>query len=603
MEVRTLNELFFRATREHRNPKAFQRKADGRYLGISAETFERQAFQAALGLQELGLRPGDRVALISHNRYEWALSDYGIQLSAGINVPIYPTLLPEQILYIIQNSGANLVICSDLEILEKVLQIRHQLEDLREIVLMEGPVDEAGVITFDALLELGEARFDERKEALEELALSVKPDQACSFIYTSGTTGDPKGVILTHGNIVSNVKGAFGRFPIGGGGDTCLSFLPLSHIFERTAGYYFMLYADVSIAYAESVDTVPQNLVEVRPHIMVSVPRLYEKMYARILDAALAGGFIKKQLFFWAKRKGEKWAEKAISHEEISGGPRFAYGIAAKLVFSKLKQRTGGNLKFFVSGGAPLSPEIAKFFYAAGLPILEGYGLTETSPVISANTLEEIRLGSVGKAFPDVEVKIADDGEIMTRGPHVMQGYYKDDEATRAAISPDGWFATGDVGAMDKDGFLSILDRKKDIIVTAGGKNVAPQPIENRFKMDKFLSECCLVGDKRRYIAALLVPNFENLLRYAKEHDIIYTSLTGLVADPRIQNLYQRRVDKYNAELARFEQVKRFALLDQEMTIDGGELTPSMKVKRNKIEERYRELIDSLYEEAAAKEA
>ncbi|MBC8366730.1 long-chain fatty acid--CoA ligase [bacterium] len=601
MEVRTLNDIFFRATRENKNPKAFQRKVHGNYQGISAETFERQAIQAALGLQKLGLRPGDRVALIAHNRYEWALSDFGILLSAGINVPIYPTLLPEQILYIIQNSGSNLVICSDNEMLQKVLQIRHQLEDLREIILMDGSPDEAGVMSFEQLLELGESQYEDRKDALEELALSVQPDQACSFIYTSGTTGDPKGVILRHGNIVSNVKGAFGKFPIGGGEDSCLSFLPLSHIFERMAGYYFMLYADVSIAYAESIDTVPQNLIEVRPSIMVSVPRLYEKMYARILDAALSGSFIKKQLFFWAKKKGEQWAEKAINGEEISGGLNFAYGIAAKLVFSKLKTRTGGRLKFFVSGGAPLNSEIAKFFYAAGLPILEGYGLTETSPVITANTLEEIRLGSVGKPFPDVEVKIAEDGEIFTRGPHVMQGYYKDEEATRAALGSDGWFATGDVGAIDNDGFLSILDRKKDIIVTAGGKNIAPQPIENRFKMDKFLSECVLIGDKRNFISALLVPNFENLLRYAKEHDIIYTSLTGLVADPRIRNLYQRRVDKYNAELARFEQVKQFALLDKEMTIDGGELTPSMKVKRNKIEERYKELIDSLYEEAAAK--
>jgi long-chain acyl-CoA synthetase len=600
MEVRTLNELFFRATRQHANPKAFQRKVNGNYESISSETFEQQAFQAALGLQELGCRPGDRVALISQNRYEWAVSDYGILLSAAVNVPIYPTLLPDQMLYIIQNSGSNIVICSDQELLDKLLQIRHQLEDLREIILIEGSSDEAGVISFDQLLDLGAARLDERKEALEELARSVKADDACSVIYTSGTTGNPKGVVLTHGNLVSNVKGAHGRFPIGTG-DTCLSFLPLSHIFERTAGYYFMLYANVSIAYAESIDTVPQNLLEVKPNIMVSVPRLYEKMYARILDTALSGSFIKKNIFFWAKKKGETWAQKAIDHQEISGALNFAYGIAAKLVFSKLKTRTGGQLKFFVSGGAPLNPDIAKFFYAAGLPILEGYGLTETSPVITANTLENIRLGSVGLPFPDVEVKIAEDGEILTRGPHVMKGYYKNEEATREVLDSGGWFSTGDVGAIDADGFLSILDRKKDIIVTAAGKNIAPQPIENRFKMDKFLSECVLTGDKRKYISALLVPNFENLIRYAKEHGIIYTSLTGLVNDPTIISLYQRRVDKQNVELARFEQVKRFALLDQEMTIDGGELTPSMKIKRNKIEERYQKLIDSMYEEAEPK--
>jgi len=595
MEVQTLNQLFFRVTRRHKNPAAFQRKIQGSYVGISAERFEKQAFQCALGLQELDCRPGDRVALISHNRYEWALADYGILLSAAINVPIYPTLLPEQMLYIIQNSGARIIICSDREILAKLLLIRHRLEDLREIIVMDETKDEAGVMSFDQLLDLGAAQYEERKESLESLALSVKPEQPSSITYTSGTTGDPKGVVLSHGNIISNVLGADGRFPIGDG-DTCLSFLPLSHILERTAGYYFMLYANVSIAYAESIDTVPQNLIEVRPSIMVSVPRLYEKMYARILDAAIAGGLIKKNLFFWAKKTGEHWAEKAIRHQEIPNRLRCAYAVASKLVFSKVKARTGGRMKLFVSGGAPLSPEIAKFFYAAGLPILEGYGLTETSPIITANTLEEIRLGTVGKAFPDVEIRIAEDGEILTRGPHVMQGYYENEEATRAAIDPDGWFATGDVGSLDSDGFLAILDRKKDIIVTAGGKNIAPQPIENRFKMDKFLSECVLIGDKRKYIVALLLPNFENLLRYAKEHDILYTSVSGLVSDPRIVDLYQRRVDKYNAQLARFEQVKRFHLLDHEMTIDGGELTPSMKVKRNKIEERYREQIDSLYE-------
>ncbi len=596
MNAKTLNDLFFHATRNVVNPKMFQRKVGGTYQGVKAEDFERLCMETALGLESLGFSSGDRAALISTNCLEWAQADFGILLGGGINVPIYPTLLPAQIAYIIDNSESRFVFCQDAEQSAKILEVRDQLKGLKEIIQFTGPPAAEGILSLEDVRKRGAERYEVAAEALERRAAAVEPGQTCSIIYTSGTTGNPKGVVLSHWNFVSNVLAALQVFSIGRD-DTALSFLPLSHVFERMAGYYTMLYCGASIAYAESIDTVPQNLQEVHPTIMVSVPRLYEKMYARILDAALSGGFVKKNIFFWAKRVGERWADLVIDKKPIPAGLARSYRLAVKLVFSKLQERTGGRLRYFISGGAPLAPDIAKFFYAAGLGILEGYGLTETSPVITANTFDEYRLGCVGKPFPGIEVKIAMDGEILTRGPNVMQGYYRNAEATKAAIDEEGWFATGDIGEIDADGFLRITDRKKDILVTAAGKNVAPQPIENRFKQDKFITECVLLGDRKPFIAALIIPNFEYLLKYAKRKDIIYTSTRGLINDPQVQDLYRRRVEQLNAPLARFEQVKQFRLLDHELTLEGGELTPSLKVRRREVLKKYSDLIDTIYPE------
>lgn len=596
MNARTLNDLFFHATRNISNPKAFQRKIKGSYQAVSAESFERACFETALGLDDLGISSGDRVALIAQNCLEWAQADFGILLNGGINVPVYPTLLPAQIAYILENSESRYVFCADDLQVAKVLEIKDQVRSLKKVIQMTGEAYRDDVMTMAQLRQRGAERYEKEAAALEKRANAVEPGQPCSIIYTSGTTGNPKGVVLSHWNIVSNVLTGLRTFTISKE-DTALSFLPLSHIFERMAGYYTMLYAGASIAYAESIDTVPQNLQEVRPTVMVSVPRLYEKMYARILDAAVSGSFVKKNIFFWAKKVGERWAMLRIDKRPIPKSLEISYAIAQKLVFSKLQQRTGGRLRYFISGGAPLSPDIAKFFYAAGLGILEGYGLTETSPVITANTFDEFRLGSVGKPLPGNEVKIAPDGEILTRGPNVMQGYYRDPEATEAVLDDEGWFSTGDIGEIDADGFLRITDRKKDILITAAGKNVAPQPIENRFKQDKFISECVLLGDKKPFIAALIIPNFEYLLRYAKHKDIIYTSTKGLVNDPRVQDLYRRRVELLNAELARYEQVKQFRLLDHELSLEGGELTPSLKVRRRQVLEIYSDLIATIYPE------
>jgi long-chain acyl-CoA synthetase len=458
------------------------------------------------------------------------------------------------------------------------------------------PKLEGGDLTLAELEAKGAAaETPERIAQYKTDALAVSPHHVATIIYTSGTTGEPKGVMLTHDNIYSNVTASSLAIPFVGQ-DIGLSFLPLSHIFERMAGHYLMMAMGCSIAYAESIDTVPINMQEVRPTLVLSVPRLYEKMYARVLENALAGGFAKKQIFFWARGVADRWANVKLAGGTPKGLLAMQYGIAQKLVFSKLKARTGGRLRYFVSGGAPLAPEINKFFYAAGLVILEGYGLTETSPVISVNTPKHFRIGTVGRPIAGVEVGIAPDGEILTRGPHVMKGYYNKPDATREAIDGEGWFHTGDIGEL-RDGFIAITDRKKDIIVTAGGKNIAPQPIENRVKTNKYVSQAVMIGDKRKYPVMLIVPNFEQLEKWAKIKNLIWTDRAQLLTMPTVQAKMDKEVLSRLDGLASFETPKRIALLEHDFTIERGELTPTLKVKRRVIDKQYKGMIDSLYSE------
>ncbi len=400
--------------------------------------------------------------------------------------------------------------------------------------------------------------------------------------------------MLTQDNLYSNVIATKSSLQVSTS-DLALSFLPLSHIFER-CGDYFLFAHGVRIAYAESIDTVPVNMSEVKPTMMMSVPRLYEKIYARVVENAIAGGAVKQRIFFWAKNVGERWADEKLAGREPAGLLGIQYGLAQKLVFSKLKERTGGNLRFFVSGGAPLSPDIAKFFYSAGLIILEGYGLTETSPVISTNTFEHYRLGSVGRPIPGVEVMIAEDGEILSRGPHIMRGYYNQPDATNEAIDSEGWFHTGDIGEL-VDGFLRITDRKKDIIVTAGGKNIAPQPIENMLRTNKYVSQAVVLGDKRKFPIVLVVPNWDQLEKWAASQSIVWTSRAELMAMPTINAKMEKEVKAQLAGLASYETPKKVALLEHDFSVERGELTPTLKVKRRVIDKTFKPLIDSLYEE------
>jgi long-chain acyl-CoA synthetase len=591
----TLSRLFFDAIARHDKPNALQYKVEGSYRPIASRELADRVRHVALALADLGVQPGDRVALFSENRPEWAIADYACVTSCLPDVPLYPNLPPEQAAYILKDAGCVLIFVSDAAQAEKIAQVREKCPTLRYVVTFAAERHAGADMTMAELEAKGKAVDGaERRAAYEARANATKPDDLATLIYTSGTTGEPKGVMLSHDNLVSNVLASAAQIPFETGDDTCLSFLPLSHIFERMSGHYLMLHVGASIAYAESIDTVPVDMQTVRPTLVLSVPRLYEKMYARVLENALAGGAVKKRIFFWARGVAERWADVRLAGGEPKGLLALQYRIAQKLVFSKLKTRTGERLRYFVSGGAPLSPEINKFFYAAGLVILEGYGLTETSPVIAVNTPSAFRIGTVGKALPGVEITTAADGEILTRGPHVMKGYYNKPDATRDAIDADGWFHTGDIGEL-RDDFLAITDRKKDIIVTAGGKNIAPQPIEGLIKTNKYVSQAVVIGDKRKFPVVLVVPNWEQLEKYAKIKQLMWTERAQLLEMPLIHAKMEKEVLGQLHDLAKFETPKKVALLEHDFTVERGELTPTLKVKRRVIDKSYKSVIDGLY--------
>jgi long-chain acyl-CoA synthetase len=591
----TLTKLFFDAVERHDKPDALQHKVNGVYQPISSRAVAERVRRAGLGLVELGIAAGDRVGILSENRPEWAIADYACLTTSLTDVPLYPNLPPEQAAYMLRDSGAVAIFVSDAAQAAKIAQVRATLPALRHVITFAADRHAGADLTLAELEARGASvDTDARRAAYRARALAVQPDDLATLIYTSGTTGEPKGVMLTHDNLYSNVMASATAIPFDTTGEVGLSFLPLSHIFERMAGHYLMFHVGCSIAYAESIDTVPIDMQTVKPTLVLSVPRLYEKMYARVLENALAGGAVKQRIFYWARGVAERWADVRLAGGEPQGLLALQYRIAQKLVFSKLKARTGARLRYFVSGGAPLAAEINKFFYAAGLEILEGYGLTETSPVIAVNTPRAFRIGTVGKPLPGVEVMIASDGEILTRGPHVMKGYYNKPDATRQAIDADGWFHTGDIGEL-RDGFLSITDRKKDIIVTAGGKNIAPQPIENLIKTNKYVSQAVLIGDKRKFPIVLVVPNWEQLEKYAKLKNIIWTDRAQLLQMPTIRAKMEKEVFGQLSALARFEMPKKIALLEHDFSIDRGELTPTLKVKRRVIDRTYKPVIDELY--------
>ncbi len=590
----TLTQLFFKAIEQYDKPNALQAKIGGRYEPISHRSVLERVRHVSYALNQIGANPGDRVAIISENRPEWAIADFACLTSGLTDVSVYPTLPAAQIEYILQDSGAIAVFLSTAEQARKLASIRAKLPALKCVISFDA-IDAGLADTSIAEFERRGAEAEPADAAAQHRAraLKVLPNDIATFLYTSGTTGEPKGVMLTHDNIYSNVASLAELIPFSSK-DVALSFLPLSHIFERTIGHYLMFATGSSIAYAESTASVPENMLEVHPSLMVSVPRLYEKMYARVLETASSGGAIKKRIFNWARGVGDEWADVKLAGGTLGGSLALRYRIAQRLVFSKLKARTGGELRYFVSGGAPLSAEINKFFYAAGLTILEGYGLTETSPTIACNTPKAIRIGTVGTAITGVSIAVAEDGEILTRGPNVMLGYYNKPVMTEEAIDADGWLHTGDIGVLN-DGFLTITDRKKDILVTAGGKNVAPQPIEAAMKRSKFVAEAVLIGDRRKFPMALIVPDFDQLEKWAKYKSLSFTDHESLIALPEVQAKMERETLSGLSDLASFETPKKIALLPEEFSVELGELTPTLKVKRRIIDENYKHLIDAVY--------
>lgn len=571
-------------------------KVDGKYVPISYDEFKEQTDNLAFGLASLGVKAEDKVAIISENRPEWVYSDMAILSLGAIDVPLYPSLTAESVEFIMNNSESKGIIVSNKFQLNKFIKIKDKCKTIEFIIILNEKdfnPDLKNLFTFKQVQELGKKYRKENPDLLKDSIEKVKPSDICTIIYTSGTTGEPKGVVLTHNNILSNVRAALQCFPITKD-DIFLSFLPLCHIFERMAGYYTAFSSGGTICYAESIETVAQNLIEIKPTIMTTVPRLFERIHSKIIKNVESQPEKKQKIFNWAIEVGKQYA-KAKKQKKVSFGLAAKHKVADKLVFRKLRDRTGGRLRFFISGGAALSKDLGEFFEAVGILIIEGYGLTESSPVIAANRLDDYKFGTVGKPFPGIEVKIAPDGEILAKGPNIMQGYYKNPKETEATIK-DGWLYTGDIGEFDSEGFLKITDRKKHLFKTSAGKYIAPTPIENLFLASKYIDQFVLIGDRRMFLTALIVPDFEALKEYADSNNIKYTNEIDLTKDERIYKLLEVELNQMQRNLANYERVRKFALLDRPFTIETGEITPSMKIRRKYIEERYGELIEKMYE-------
>jgi long-chain acyl-CoA synthetase len=598
-EPATLVEMFERTLRLHNKADLLNYKQDGAWRTISTTEFIKRARAISLGLHALGLRRTDRVALLADNCPQWTLTDAGSLYAGVIDVPIYPTLAPQHVAYILKDSGARILFIQNREKFDRVKEAIRDCPALEHVVFFDEPgAKEAGALSLAEVEERGRALGLEQPHLSDELAQGAKPDDLATIIYTSGTTGEPKGVMLTHANLTTNLIDSSGHLNFSDT-DIVLSVLPFSHVFERLAVYMY-LYHGMSVFYAESMDKIGDNLREVRPTIMLCVPRLFEKIYARIKDKAAEGGKMTTAMLMWAVAVGRAYVDHTLAHKKVPPLLAFKYKLASRLVFSKWRAGVGGRIRLFVSGGAALPDEIGYVFASAGLPIVQGYGLTETSPVICAGTLEENRIGTVGRPIRNVEVRIAEDGEIEARGPNIMRGYYNKPEATAAVFTSDGWFKTGDIGTLDRDGFLRITDRKKELFKTSGGKYIAPQPIEQRIKASRFVNQVVLVGNGRKFAAALIVPDWEQLRSYAQLKGLNLSTPAEFCQHPRILDLFQRQVEALTADLAQYERVKRIALLEHELTIEGGEMTPTLKVKRRVVDEKYRDVIDSLYSEAKA---
>ena len=589
----TLTELFFDAVDRFGEGPALQRfESADRIRDISyLETLE-VVRRVRGGLAAHGLQKGDRAAILSENRPEWAFTDYACLCAGVVVVPLYPTLTVPQVSYILGDSGARLVFVSSGEQARKAIEACASCPQEITVVAFDRTTEES-VEAWDDFLVSGETRDEAGLESLRAGALALRPEDVATVLYTSGTTGQPKGVVLTHNNVASNVRASEMFLEIGET-DNTISFLPLSHILQRMVDYLFF-WTGCTIAYPRSLDTLIVDLKTARPTVVVSVPRIYEKIYNGVMDAR----GLKKRLIDWATGVADQAADVRLGGGEIAGTLALRYRIADALVFSKVKEAVGGRLRFFVSGGGPLSPALNRFFYSIGLTILEGYGLTETSPVTNVNTDVDFRIGTVGKPVPSTEIRIGDDGEIFIRGPQVMKGYYNKPEETAQAIDADGWFATGDIGEIDADGFLRITDRKKDIIVTAGGKNVAPQPIENRLKTHPWVEQAVVVGDRRRYCSLLVVPAAGAIEELASKHGISWSSREELLQNPAVVAHVESELFGMLDDLASYERPKKVGLIAEEFNIENGLLTPTLKVKRQVVNERFADLIGRLYAEEA----
>jgi long-chain acyl-CoA synthetase len=569
---------------------------DGVYTDISWNEMNKMVRALGQYLISKGIQRGDKVALFSPNRYEWWVSDLAILSAGAANVPIYATNSAEETRYIIENSDSKICIAGTKDHLNKVLSVKDKLPNLSEIIAVEDPgKDIPGVVTLKNAFSLGEKA--QKTDELEKRINAIDPFELATLIYTSGTTGNPKGVMLTHSNFFSNCNQCYNVAPnLFGEEHTFLSFLPLSHSLERTAGYYLPLYTGKKVIFAEDFSKILDNFKEVRPTFMVSIPRLYEKIHAGILSKVSDAPPIKKALFGWAMGLAKKNLPYICNDKPRTGLFALQYNLADKLIFSKLKDALGlDKLRFAVSGGGPLSVSDAEFFLGMGIKVLEGFGLTETTPVTNVCPPFKIKPGTVGPAVKDTKVKIGEGGEVLTKGPQVMKGYYKNEEATKEAFTSDGFFRTGDIGEIDADGYLKITGRIKDLIITSGGKNISPQNIENSLKASPFIEQVAVIGDNRKFLSALIVPTFPELENWAKQNNITFANKKELIANEAVNKLIEEEILKNMSDYARAEQIRKFKLLESEWSQETGELTPTLKVKRRIVNQKYAQQIDSIY--------
>jgi len=596
MLYRSTSEMFLDRVQQSADNEAYRYKKDGHWISVTWADFGRQTRNIALSLLDLGLGKGDAVAIIANTRHEWETADKAINLFGGITVGIYQTLPANQIEYIVQHSEAKAIFIEDAEQYTKIQEIAGACPELKTLIL----IDPEGVEAGDWLLYADLAADNQNKEleygrVLDKLTTSIMAGDTSTYIYTSGTTGPPKGAIITHANFLAEADLLIDAVGINDD-DVTISWLPFSHVFQRatTAAGTF---GGAPTAFAESIDKLLSNISEVRPTIFYSVPRVYEKAYAKIIEQAENGGALKKKIFYWSMNVGRQVSQLREKKQPIPGGLNLKYGIAKKLVFNKIKNVFGGRVRFIASSGAPIAKEILEFFHAADLLPLEAYGATEITAAVSLNLKDAYRFGTVGKAAKNTDIKIAPDGEILIRGGTVFAGYFKDPERTKEVLSEDGWYATGDIGKIDDDGFLTITDRKRDIIVTSGGKNVAPQNIENMIKQSPYISQAMIHGDKRNYLTCLITLDQETMTSWAQKQRLTVDDWVAFCALPEVVALIDGEIGKVNQSLARFETIKKFRIVPDDFTVEAGDLTPTLKVKRRVVSEKYKNLLDAMYQE------
>lgn len=589
--------IFHNRAEKYQYEPCVRYKKEGRYTDISWKEMQRMVTNLGLGLISLGVEKDDIVTIFSENCWQWLVADLASLSIGAADAPIYATNSGEEAAYIINDSGSRFLFVSDQDHLNRVLGVKSTLKGLKKIITFD-PISagDKDIISLDEVIKLGEEYKD--KKSFDERLLSIEPEALATLIYTSGTTGPPKGVMLTHANLTANILQCYASHPIIGHQDVALTLLPWSHSLGRTVSVYLMLHIGAILSLAESFGTVMENMTEIRPTLMVSVPRLFEKIHAGIFSKVEKASPTKKKLFFWAVDVAMRAVDYRVQRKSMPWSLKIQYDLAESLIYSKLRHALGmDRIRIFINGGGALAVDIDRFFNGIGVNLHNGYGLTETSPVTNVNTFEVFEFGSVGPALPDTSVKIAEDGEILIKGPQVMKGYFNKPDDTKATFTADGWFMTGDIGRLDERGCLYITDRKKDIIITAGGKNVAPQNIENTLVTDPFIEQAVVIGEGRKYLSALIIPNFSELISYAKNQGIPFDDKADLIRKPEIVSFFDEKIKTLMKDYARVEQIRKFTLLPREFSIESGELTPTLKIKRKIINQNFAGEIEAMYKE------